>query len=81
MRRKSAHGLAKSLIVDVDAAICRIERPAEDRHSAWASAALLAVRLLGGACVNVARIADALDDIADKMCTEEEPVDTDRKPI
>lgn len=71
MKQRQARDLAKSIIVDVDAALCRVERPPEDRHSATASAMILGVRLLAGACVNLARIADSLDDIADKVCMDE----------
>lgn len=70
MKRRRASDLAKSLIVDIDEAICGVSRPVEDRHSAAASAAILAARLAGGLCVNIARIADALDDIADHLTTE-----------
>lgn len=65
MDRRRTKALAKSLIVDIDEAICGVHRPVEDRHSAAASALILAARLIGGACVNLARIADALEDIAD----------------
>lgn len=61
MKVKTARDVAKSLLVDVDAIICGEHRPVEERHSAQASAAILAVRLLGGICINIARIADALD--------------------
>lgn len=58
---KTARDVAKSLLVDVDAIICGEQRPEEDRHTAQASAAVLVVRLFGGICINIARIADALD--------------------
>lgn len=69
MDRKRAKALAKSLIVDIDGVLAGEHRPIEDRHSAAASAAILTARLLGGVCVNIARIAAALEDIADS--TEE----------
>lgn len=61
MKMKTARDVAKSLLIDVDAIICGEQRPVEERHSAAASAAVLAVRLFGGICINIARIADALD--------------------
>lgn len=61
MKIATARDVAKSLLVDVDAIICGEQRPVEDRHSAAASATILAVRLFGGICINMARIADALD--------------------
>lgn len=67
MKTKEARGLAKSIIVDIDGAIAGDPSKPEDRHSAAASAAILAARLLGGVCVNLARIAQALEDIADTM--------------
>lgn len=70
VKTRRASDLAKSLIVDIDEAVCRVSRPVEDRHSAAASAVILAARLAGGLCVNVARIADALDDLADHFTTE-----------
>lgn len=68
MRRKRANDLGKSLIVDLDAVFAAVTRPEEERHTAAASAAITAARLLGGLCVNIARIADSLDDIADRYC-------------
>lgn len=61
MKVKTARDVAKSLLVDVDAIICGQHRPEEERHTAEASAIILGVRLLGGICINIARIADALD--------------------
>lgn len=61
MKVKTAHGVAKSLLVDVDNIICGVTRPVEERHSAVASAAVLTVRLFAGVCINIARIADSLD--------------------
>lgn len=67
MKADRARALAKSILVDIDGALANDQRPIEDRHSAAASALILAARLLGGACVNLARIADAMEDIADSM--------------
>lgn len=67
MKTKEARALAKSIIVDLDGAIAGDPRQLEDRHSAAASGAILAARLFGGLCVNAARIAQALEDIADSM--------------
>jgi hypothetical protein len=69
MKVKTAHGVAKSLLIDVDNVICGVTRPPEERHSAMASAAVLTVRLFCGVCINMARIADALDKKG-----EEEPL-------
>lgn len=71
MKVKTARDVAKSLLVDVDAIICGEKRPIEERHTAEASAAILAVRLLGGLCINIARIADALDKRDDTNTGEE----------
>lgn len=65
MKTKEARGLAKSIIVDIDGALAGDARPPEDRHSAAASALILGARLLGGVAVNMARIAYALERIAD----------------
>lgn len=73
MKPRRANDLAKSIIVDLDGALSGQARPIEDRHSAAASAAITAARLLGGLCVNMARIAGALEDIADKYCAVDEP--------
>ena len=67
MVTRRARDRAKSLIVDIDGAIARISRPVEGRHSAAASAIITAARLAGGLCQNVARIAAALEEIADAM--------------
>lgn len=72
MNRKRARDLGKSLIVDLDGALASVNRPIEERHSAAASALITAARLLGGMAVNHARIADALDYIADQMAPDEE---------
>lgn len=69
MKVKTAHGVAKSLLIDVDNVIAGVTRPPEERHSAMASAAVLTVRLFAGVCINIARIADSLD-----KKTEEEPL-------
>jgi hypothetical protein len=63
MKTKEARGLAKEIIVDLDNAIAGDPREPEARHSAAASAAILAARLLGGMAVNLARIAYALEGI------------------
>lgn len=72
MRTKEAKGLAASILIDVDAIITGTPRDEMERHTAAASAAVLATRLLGGMAVNFARIATALEDIADMMAPEEE---------
>lgn len=71
MKAKRASDLVKGLIVDVDGAIAGDPRDEAARHSAAASAAMLATRLLGGACINLARIAAAAERIASAM--EHEP--------
>jgi hypothetical protein len=65
--KRRARELAKSLIPDIDGVLAGEHRPIEDRHSAGASAIITATRLFGGLCVNMARIAAALEDIADEM--------------
>jgi len=72
MKSRRANDLAKSLIIDIDGALAGVSRPLEDRHSAAASALILGARLLGGACVNLARIAGALEEIADNTRPPEE---------
>jgi hypothetical protein len=72
MRAKRASDLAKGLIVDVDGAIAGDPRDPAARHSAAASAAILATRLFGGLCINLARIAAAAERIADTMEDESE---------
>lgn len=72
MRTKEAKGVAASILIDVDAIITGTPRDEMERHTAAASAAVLATRLLGGMAVNIARIATALEDIADMMAPEEE---------
>lgn len=61
MEVKTAHEVAKSLLIDVDGVLAGETRPIEDRHSAASSAAMLTVRLFTGVCINMARIADSLD--------------------
>lgn len=73
MKTKEARGLAKSIIVDLDNAIAGDPKDEFARHSAAASAAILGARLLGGIAVNMARIAYALERIADNT----EPEDPD----
>lgn len=73
MDRKRAKQLGKSLIVDLDGVMAAVTRPPEERHSAAASAAITVARLFGGLCINFARIADALDDLADHICKNAEP--------
>ena len=75
MKTKEARGLAKSIISDIDGALAGDPRHPEDRHSAAVSGAILAARLLGGLCVNVARIAQALEDIADTMEDQDDTED------
>lgn len=64
MSPKRASDLTKGIIIDVDNALAGVARPVEDRHSAGVSALILGVRLIGGACVNLARIASAAERIA-----------------
>lgn len=71
MKTKEARGLAKSIIVDLDGVIAGDPKDEMARHSAAASAAILAARLLGGVAVNIARIAAALEDIADSIAPED----------
>lgn len=61
MKVKTTHAVAKSLLIDVDAILCGEQRPIEERHSAAASAIILATRMACGVCINLARIADSLD--------------------
>lgn len=75
MKTKEARSLVRGLIVDLDGAICNTPRDPDDRHSAAASAAILATRLLGGVAINVARIAFALERIADNTEPEDQPDD------
>lgn len=72
MKTKQARALAESLLVDVDGAIAGHPSDPEARHSAGASAAILATRLLGGIAVNLARIAYALEGIEINTRPEEE---------
>lgn len=65
MKVKIARDLAKGLVVDLDGAVAGLET--EDRHTSAASAMIVGARLFAGLCVNFARIADALEDIADQM--------------
>lgn len=67
MRAHKVADLAKGLLVDVDGAIAGDPRDEAARHSAAASAAILATRLFGSLCINVARAADNLGRIADAM--------------
>ncbi len=77
MKASRVSDLVKSLLVDVDGVIAHQARPIEERHSAAASAAMLSTRLLGGACINLARIAAAAERIANAM--EDQP-DVDEAP-
>ena len=80
MKTKESRRLAESLIVDIDGVIAHQARPLEDRHSAAASAAILTARLLGGVCVNLSRIATALEriaDAADDLIPEDQDDDDD----
>jgi len=72
LKTKQARGLAESLLVDLDGVIAGDPKDEMARHSAAASAAILATRLLGGIAVNIARIAAALEDIADAVVPEDE---------
>lgn len=75
MKTREARALAQSIIVDIDGAICNTPRDPEDRHSAAASAAILAARLMGGMAINLARIANALEIIADNTTPEDQDDD------
>jgi len=82
VKTKEARDLAKSIIVDLDEAMAQGgDRGVEARHSALASAAILATRLIGGIAINSSRIAKALEDIADKMYEEDENDDEDKAGI
>lgn len=72
MKAARASELVKSLIVDIDGVIAHQDRPVEERHSAAASAAILLTRLLGGACINLARMAAAAERIAGVLEYESE---------
>ena len=72
MKTKEARLLAKGIIVDLDGALAGDTRGIEDRHTAAASAMILGARLLGGLCVNIARIANAVEVIADNTYPDEE---------
>lgn len=72
MKTKEARALTRSIIVDLDGAIAGDPKDPMARHSAAASAAILAARLLGGVCVNIARIAAALEEIADNTLPEDQ---------
>lgn len=76
MKTKEARGLVKSIIVDLDGAIAGDPKDEMARHSAAASAAILAARLLGGIAVNIARIAGALEEIADTIDPEDHGEET-----
>lgn len=80
MRAKRASDLVKGIIVDLDGALAGETRGIEDRHSAAASALILGARLLGGACINIARIAAAAERIADVMEDESEAPDGEDGP-
>jgi hypothetical protein len=80
MNRRRARELGKSLIVDLDGALAAVNRPMEERHSALASALITGARLLTGIAVNHARIADALDDLADHVTAEPAPAESARQP-
>ncbi len=68
MSPKRASDLVKGIIVDLDAALASNGREAlDERHSALASAMMLATRLLGGTAINLARIATAAERIATTM--------------
>ena len=77
MSPKRVSKLTNSLIVDIDNAIAGKTLPEEERHSAAVSAGITAVRLIGGLCQNIARIADALDDIAVEVTSTGGPTDAD----
>lgn len=76
MKARKVAELAKGLLVDVDGAIAGDPRDEAARHSAAASAAILATRLLGSIAINIARIADSLEGIEAGMETEDEPCGT-----
>ena len=76
MKTKEARGLAASILIDVDAIITGTPRDEMERHTAAASAAVLATRLIGGLAINVARIAAALEEIADNTAPEEEETES-----
>lgn len=62
MSPKRASDLVKGIIVDLDNALASNGKDnLDERHSALASAGMLAMRLFGGAAINLARIATALE--------------------
>lgn len=73
-----ASDLVKGIIVDLDAALASNGREAlDERHSALASAMMLGMRLFGGAAINIARIASAMEKIEQKMEDQNaDPLDT-----
>jgi hypothetical protein len=75
MKSKDVRALVREIIVDLDNTLAGDKRPEEDRHSAAASALILTARLLGGVAVNQARIAFALERIADNTEPEDEEDD------
>lgn len=75
MKARKVAEIARGLLVDVDGTIAGDPRDPAARHSAAASAAILATRLVGSMAINLARIADNLNRIATAM--EAEPQEED----
>ena len=73
MKTKDARALAEGITRDLDNAMAGKTRPEEERHTAAMSAVIVGARLLGGVAINVARIAHALERIADNTEPEAEP--------
>jgi hypothetical protein len=68
MSPKRATDLVKGIVVDLDAALASNGKDnLDERHSALASAMMLGVRLFGGATINLARIAGAMERIDKRM--------------
>lgn len=67
---KRATDLVKNIVVDLDAALASNGKDnLDERHSALASAMMLGVRLLGGATINLARIATVMERIDKRLET------------
>ena len=85
MSPKRATDLVKGIIVDLDNALASNGREAlPERHSALASAGMLAMRLVGGMSINLARIATSLERMErhlEAQSVECESGSSDGKPV
>lgn len=77
MKARKVADLAKGLLVDVDGAIAGDPRDPAARHSAAASAAILATRMFSSIAINIARIADSLERIEANMEDQNDDDETD----